>query len=200
MDSIMGVALEDHLVGLAPPGAIAGQEIRRAFAAVPPADVRRHELAVIAEADAVLDRLVPEEARRRIGERVVLVLAHAVRVAARPAREGTLEVIGAEGAGAPLVAVGAEDAGAIGVVEDHELADELVLVRSDAFAKDAKARVAPALGQRAEDLVVGPVLLDDVDDVLDEARLADALGDGAGGWWGRAGKRASAMRARRRLS
>jgi hypothetical protein len=31
------------------------------------------------------------------------------------------------------------------------------------------------------DLVVGAVLLDDVDDVLDEAGFADALGDGPGG-------------------
>ena len=67
---------------------------------------------------------------------------------------------------------------AIGVVEQHELAHHLVLVRRDLLAEDAEVRVAVALLHIAEDLVVGAVLLDDVDDVLEDARLADALGHG----------------------
>ena len=96
-------------------------------------------------------------------------------IAARKAGEALLHVVGGEGRIRPLVTVGAENAGAIGVVEQHEIARELVLVGRDPLAEDAECGVAVALGDVAEDLVVGAVLLDDVDDVLEDARLADAL-------------------------
>ena len=103
-----------------------------------------------------------------------------------------------EGRGAPLVAVGAEDAGAVGVVEQDELADELVLIGSDLVAEDAEVWIAVAFLDVAEDLIVGAILLDDVDDVLDEARFADALGNWrAAGWSGRGGSAAWAMAPRR---
>ena len=54
------------------------------------------------------------------------------------------------------------------------------MVGGDVLAEDAERRVAVALGQIAEHLVVGAVLLDDIDDVLEDARLADALGHGPG--------------------
>jgi hypothetical protein len=82
------------------------------------------------------------------------------------------------------VTVGAEDAAAISVVKEDEFADELVLVRRHLFAEDAQGRVAVSRSDVAEDLVVGPVFLDDVNDMLEDARLADALGHGPGGWSG----------------
>jgi len=78
------------------------------------------------------------------------------------------------------MAVGAEDAGAIDVVEQDELAHYLVLVRRDLGAEDAQRRIAVALGDIAQNLIVGPVLLDDVDHVLEHGRLAHPLGDGPG--------------------
>ncbi len=48
-----------------------------------------------------------------------------------------------------------------------------VLVRSDLFAEDGQRRVAVGAGQVTELLIVGAVLLDDVDDVLDLRRYAD---------------------------
>ena len=54
-------------------------------------------------------------------------------------------------------------------------AHHLVLVRSDVFAENAERRVAIAFLDVTEDLVVSPVLLDDIDDVLEHAWLADAL-------------------------
>ena len=59
-----------------------------------------------------------------------------------------------------------------------------------ALAEDAERRIAVASADISQNLVVGPVLLDDVDDVLEDARLADALGHGPGGWSGRGGKQA----------
>ncbi len=77
--------------------------------------------------------------------------------------------------------VGAQDAAAIGVVQQREFADELVLVRRDARAEGAEAGVAVAFLHVAENLVVRTVLLDDVNDVLEHARLADTFGNGLGG-------------------
>ena len=58
-------------------------------------------------------------------------------------------------------------------------ADHLVLVGRDLGPEDAQGRIAVAFGDVAEDLVVGPVLLDDVDDVLEDGRLADPFRDGS---------------------
>ena len=73
--------------------------------------------------------------------------------------------------------VGREDAAAVGVVEEHELAGERVLVGRDLGAEDAEFGPAVALGHVAEHLVVGAVFLDHVDHVLDQARLTDPFGD-----------------------
>ncbi len=56
-----------------------------------------------------------------------------------------------------------------------------MLVRRHPLAEDAEGGVAVALRHVTQHLVVRPVLLDDVDDVLEEAGLADALGDRHGG-------------------
>ncbi len=63
------------------------------------------------------------------------------------------------------------------VVQHAKLQRQLVLVRGDAFAIHGQARVAvahrlPILLQVAEELVVGPVLLDDVNHMLDWIGLA----------------------------
>ena len=78
------------------------------------------------------------------------------------------------------MAVGPEDAGTVGIVQQHELAGQLVLVRRDPFAKDAQLRIAIPLRHVAQHLIVGAVFFDDVDDVPDQARLADPLGHRAG--------------------
>jgi hypothetical protein len=53
------------------------------------------------------------------------------------------------------------------VVEQHELAGERVRVRRDLLSEQGQVRVAVPLRQVAQDLVVGAVLADDVEDVLD---------------------------------
>ena len=92
-----------------------------------------------------------------------------------------LDVVGGVGGVGPLVAVGAHFAVAVEVVEQHELLGDGVVVGRDLAAEQAQARVAVALGDIAEDLVVGAVLLDDVDDVLDGRAGAHLARDDGGG-------------------
>ncbi len=78
------------------------------------------------------------------------------------------------------MSVGAVGAADVAVVEQGELADERVGVGHDGFAEAAQLRVAVAPGQAAEDLVVGAVLLDDIEDMPDGAVVdgeAGTVGD-----------------------
>ncbi len=72
--------------------------------------------------------------------------------------------------------VGAVAAGGVEIVEQHELLGEKVLVGGDILTEHHQRWVAVAARHVAEDLVVGAVLLDDVDDVLDERRVARTHG------------------------
>ena len=83
-------------------------------------------------------RVVPDETAAGIGHRV----AAPVRIAPRPAAERFFDVVGDVRLVRPLVAVGAEHAAAIEVVEQHEIIDELVMVRRDIAAIDAQLGVA----------------------------------------------------------
>ena len=136
---------------------------------------RDGELAVVPHRLAMREHVVPDEAARRVRDRVHIAVLHAVGIAAREAGERLLHVIRRDAGVRPLMPVRAEDAGAIRVIQQHEVAHHLVLIRGDVFAEDAERRIAVALFQRAEDLIVGAVLLDDIDDVLEHARLAAAL-------------------------
>ena len=56
---------------------------------------------------------------------------------------------------------------------------EVLLEDFKAFAKDTERRIPIALGKVAQYLIVGTVFLDDVNDMLEHARLPDAFGHGA---------------------
>ena len=141
----------------------------------------------------VCERIVPDETRRGISQRILGVeSAAAGGITARPVGEFAFHVIRSYAAVTPVVAVGALDAATIGVVQEGELADQSVLIRRDAFPENAKAGVAIAGGHVTQYLVVGAVLLDNVNDVLENTRFADALGTGCAGWSGRGGNPARA--------
>ena len=53
-------------------------------------------------------------------------------------------------------------------------------VRRHVLAKQRERRVAVALRQVAQDLIVGAVLANDVEDVLDRRRVADLARNGVG--------------------
>ena len=80
--------------------------------------------------------------------------------------------------------LGGVGADVVGVVVEAELASQGVDVGGDLLAELGQRRVAVALGHVAVDLVVGPVLLDQQEHVLDGRRVTDALGNGDGAWSG----------------
>ena len=74
------------------------------------------------------------------------------------------------------MAIRREDPAAVGVVEKHEPAGDGVVIGGDVGTEHAQLRAPVPPRQVAENLIVGAVLLDDVDDMLDETRLPDPLG------------------------
>ena len=67
--------------------------------------------------------------------------------------------------------------GAVIVVEQPELLDQRVVIRRHVAPELHQRRIAVALRHIAEHLVVGAVLLDDVEDVLDRRALPAVHGD-----------------------
>ena len=121
------------------------------------------ELAPDADRSPFLERGVPEGAA--VGDRHGAVAV--VRIGPGVADVEVLEVIVGQALGGPGVAVGAVGPADVAVVEQGELAGDLAVVGHHRLAQAAQLRVAVADRQVAEDLVVGAVLLDDVEDVLD---------------------------------
>ena len=115
---------------------------------------------------------VPEIARGGVRQVAVVVV---VNPGPARVRQGPVagDVVGVVRHRRPGVAVGRDVAVAIEVVEQHELLGQLVMVGRDVAAEHHQRRVAVAARHVAEDLVVGPILLDDVEHVLDRRRLAD---------------------------
>ena len=58
------------------------------------------------------------------------------------------------------------------VVEQHEFARQLVMIGRDVLAEQHQRGIAVAFLHVAEHLIVGAILLDDVDDVLDRRQRA----------------------------
>src|SRR5207247_10954665 len=63
-------------------------------------------------------------------------------------------------------------------IEERKFAHHFVLIGRDLFAKNAEGRIAIAAPLIAEHLIVGAVLLDNINDMLEEARFANSLRDG----------------------
>ena len=53
------------------------------------------------------------------------------------------------------------------VIEEHELTSQLVVIRRDGIAQDGQLRLSLAALEIAEHLIVGAVLFDHIDHVLD---------------------------------
>ena len=139
----------------------------------------RGELAVAAHAHAGARAGVPDVAVHRGGD-VAVRVAHLAAALAQVApaaaavvgRPDLLDEVGGIRAGRVRVAVVADLGVDVEVVEQHELPRDGVGVRRDLLAEQAQVRVAVAPLEVAEDLVVGAVLADDVEDVLDGRRIA----------------------------
>ena len=76
------------------------------------------------------------------------------------------------------MAIGAQNAAAVSIVQEHKVADHFMLVGSHLLAKDAQGADRRFRGDISQYLVVGPVLFDDVDDMVEHAWLSHAFGHG----------------------
>ena len=134
------------------------------------------ELAVAPVGHTLGGGAVPEIAPGRAGDGIDFLVPLGgigrLLLAAVAERPGPFDVVGGVRPHGPFVPVGADLAFDVEVVEQHELADQGVMVGRHLRGEEAEARLAVALGEVAEDLVVGPVLLDDVDAVRDRRRQA----------------------------
>ncbi len=82
------------------------------------------------------------------------------------------------------MAVTGNVATSIEIIEDAELTSELVLIGRDVLTVHRQGRIAIACAEITEDLVVGAIFFDDVDDVPDLVLTggeADAVGIAARG-------------------
>ena len=108
---------------------------------------------------------------------VVAALATAIRLL-----PGLLKIIRADGRIRPDVAVARHLAGVKEVIEHAELKGEIMQVGCNCLPKHRQAGIAVAhllaiLAEVAEDLIVGPILLNDVNHVLDAALRSAGKGD-----------------------
>ena len=75
------------------------------------------------------------------------------------------------------MSIRAQNTAAVGIVEQYELFRQTMLIWSDIAAENTEVFVSIAAFDITEDLIVSAVFLDDVDDVFDQARFADAFGN-----------------------
>ena len=156
-----------HVATAAPVAAVGGRDAPGAFA-------------VVLEAHAVAPAQVPKVSG---GGNLHFLVAGQLAVRGIGENPGALVVVGGDRRVAPTVAVHADFAIAIQIVEQDVFAGELVVVGGHRLAVNGELRIAVAGGlaagipEVAQHLVVGAVFLDDVEDILDGAGVADFGGD-----------------------
>ncbi len=160
MRRVEAVVAERHAVAVrVVPQVAAGQ--RRGAAEDRAVERERLGEELLGERDVLeVARAVASSRARRVGDRPRLV-----DVVAHPRRDRPAEAVGGH------VGVGEE------VVEQREAPRELAVVGRRVVVEQRQRRVAVALADVAEHLVVGAVLLDHVDDVPDRAERLRLGGD-----------------------
>ncbi len=129
------------------------------------------ELAIVAGRLARVQQVRPEETGALVAENVLLGVVAADVLAG--AGLGVFRVVALH---QPVVTLGRVGSDVIGVVVEAELPGQRVLVGRDRLAELGEGRITVALRHVAVDLVIGPVLLDQQEDVLDRRRVAEPLG------------------------
>ena len=114
---------------------------------------------------ALLERGVPDGSGVRDGHGVVAV----VGIGARVADVEVFEIFVGDALRRPLVAVGAIGSRDVAVVKQRELLGDLLMIGHHGLAEAANLGITVAQGHVSEDVVVGLVLLDDVENMLDRA-------------------------------
>ena len=159
---------------------------------------RKHEFAVIAVGKPMPLGIRPKVAGAGLIDiRLALLQGNAfshtalvvvrVLIAAIADLPGLLGIVAGDGGHRPNVTISGNLAAVIEVVQNTELASQLMLVGCDGFPVHAQRRIAIARFQVAKNLVIGTVLFDDIDDVLDGIlacleRKGVAVGRGTDCW------------------
>src|SRR6185369_16148587 len=138
------------------------------------------KLTITAIAHAGLARSIPQIASRGCGDSkgaftwVRKFTRLVVSIIQRPHLFDKVSRIGAH---RPFMAVRADFALDIKIVQQNEIAGELMKIRSNPLGEQAELRVAVSLGHVTEDLVVGAVFLNHVQTVLYWGITAQGDGD-----------------------
>ena len=135
---------------------------------------------------------------REAADGIVVVAALEVIVPAPPAvvvRQVLDDILAGLTLGGPGPAVAGGFAAVEEIIQKYEPRSNRMKVGRDVLAEENDGRVAVALGQVAENLVVGAVLFDDVDDVLDAAGFEVDGREWIGGGHVRRGRRADLRQA-----
>ena len=120
--------------------------------------------------------VIPEKPGWRIRKGIDIALFHTIGVTPRKRCKALFHVIGGDRGRTPLMPIRAQDPTAVGIVEQHKLLHQLVLIGSYLSTKNAKVTIPSSLLQIPEYLIVGSILLDDVNHMFDGARFPDSLG------------------------
>ena len=125
-------------------------------------------LPVASERDPRRRAEVPD--KTRVGNvKVGVVVTHAPSPGI-PGRPGILGVIRGVRGGRPGMAIGAHFGVHVKVVQEAELSRKRMVIGSNLLPEQDEGGVPVPFRHVTEDLVIGPVLFDDVDDVFDLAR------------------------------
>src|ERR1035437_9646256 len=133
-------------------------------------------LAPVPGADAMAGGVVPQESGAGVGQRVAAVVGVAAGVVADRAGEVLVD----ECLSQPLVAIGGHRSRRVDVVQQRPFNGQGVIVRGGGAAELGQGGSTVTAGVVAEDLVVGAVLLDDEEHVLDRRGVAVAAWNGHG--------------------
>ena len=146
------------------------------------------EPAVVADGESFFKGSVPEIAAGGVGGFSGVIDWGATEVEAEGTAPSGVEVgiellgiVGSDGAGGPDVTVGANIAVDVKIIEQDEFAGEFEVIGSLFFAEQDEGGIPVSFAEATEDLIVGAIFFDDVDDVLDGRGLPGSRGYGVAG-------------------
>src|SRR5437773_5740241 len=140
-------------------------------------------LTVAAVANTGLSAAIPNVPPRRSSDGIEIALRYVdiqllVRAAAITQRPSLLDKVGRIGAHRPLVTIGRHLAVAVKIIQEDELAHQLMVIGRDSLAHETQAGIAVAGGDVAEHLIISPIFFNDVNAMFDRTWIAYFPRDG----------------------
>ena len=130
-----------------------------------------HELAVGPITDTIAVTLIPDESIFVIRDLAFPLSSVGTTPSAITARPCFLKIIVSIGAHTPVMSVGTDFRIHVEIIQQHETLCQRMLVWGDIPAKEQQRSISPSAGHIRQHLIIGPVLLDDIEDILDRRGL-----------------------------